>query len=146
MMRFLVFFLFLAAQAAPAGAGGLWPEELVCKTGGKIKYIYKGVAKTEAAAYCYSADHSYLVSPGCRLGKECAALAGTLRQIPDSALSGSLGSPGFKLCRRAGGDPQLLEYFDGEKWWAADRCLFTRDGSFVDTGILVRKRARAGRK
>lgn len=142
-MKFAAYVLLLIPGLAPA-APALWPAQLSCQANGKIKYIYKGEEKMEVAGYCFSADHSYLLSPGCQ-NQPCAALSGSLPKIPDSDLAGSLGSPGFKLCRKVGGEPQLLEYFDGEKWWSADRCLFARDGSFVDTGILVKKRSLGGK-
>lgn len=137
-------FIILLVMPPLTQAAELWPADLICNAGGKIKFIFKNETKIEAASYCFSADHSYFLSSDCRQ-KPCAALGKGLKKIPDSALTGKLGSPGFKLCRQAGGDPQLLEYTDGEHWWPADRCLFPRDGSFVDTGILVRKRSLEGK-
>lgn len=130
--------LLLMLPLSALGAEPLFPTELNCQPSGKIKYVYGGKEESETATYCFSPDFSYFLSANCREGG-CLALEKKLGQIAERRLQGPLGNPGFRLCREAGGDPQLLEYYDGSKWRSNDRCFFLADRSYVDTGILVKK-------
>ncbi|AFY00794.1 hypothetical protein Bdt_1094 [Bdellovibrio bacteriovorus str. Tiberius] len=46
------------------------------------------------------------------------------------------GKPSFKLCRKLGGKPELLDFQAATKTYKLDRCLF-KDASFVDTDTLL---------
>lgn len=136
-MIFLLLVFFHSGVSLAVESTPLFPESLTCLSEGKIRYLEMGKSKTEIGKFCFSEDRSYFFSSSCR-DEKCAALKADLSEIKSLALAGQVGSPGFKLCRRAGGVAELLDFFDGKRWWSMDRCRFEADGSFVDTGILLR--------
>jgi hypothetical protein len=137
-MSFMVM-LWLAAGAWGGVKVQPFPEQLICLKSGQLRFIDQGLQSTKVADFCFSEDRSYFLSSSCQRNQDCLALSTDLSEIKKPALAGKVGSPGFKLCRRAGGTPELLEFYDGKKWWSMDRCLFTEDSSYVDTGILLRR-------
>lgn len=121
-----------------AAYGGVIPTDLECQNQGKIRYVSLGKQHIETAAYCYSKNKSYFLSASCR-DRDCAATKTSPCKVSLAALSREAGNPGFQLCHKLKGFAQVVEFYDGKKWWSMDRCLFY-DGSFVDTGILLGRR------
>jgi hypothetical protein len=101
----------------------------------RIKSQSFGKATLSTARVCTNKARDQLLSENCRKGK-CAALQFKLATaLP---VGGSVGKPGFEMCKAAQGMPELIEFqFKGGPWYKLDRCLFTSDGSFVDTGTLI---------
>lgn len=135
-MMFL-FFTLAAFAASPS----VIPSGLRCESRGAIRIREMGKVQAQPASYCFTPDFSYFISESCRRGR-CGAFRASLAGISDKALMGKVGSPGFKLCRLAGGEAELLEFKEGTHWWEMDRCRFP-DGSYVDTGLLLQLWGRA---
>lgn len=107
----------------------------ICLKDGKIRFRFGAKVVEEKASYCFDATRSMLESMNCH-GRECAARKTAKRKIPMESLKGQFGSPGFKLCFEYKATPQIMEFYDGKKWWELDRCLFKEDNSFLDTSSL----------
>ncbi len=114
--------------------------KLECLDAGKLRFLALGSQQEEKSAYCFDKTRSYFLSKSCH-GKDCAAKTKKVCAVDPGRLKGQVGSPGFKLCEGAGGVPQILEFHDGEKWWSMDRCLFVSDGSYMDTGLMLKSRS-----
>lgn len=140
MKRQLFIILFLisfSVSAAPSWLQKIGAPEVECLKKGQIKITYMGRTLTEEKAYCFSKTRSHLLSSNCKSGA-CAILKSPVCEAAKRKnLYNEVGSPGFRLCNAVGGHAELLEFYDGKKWWTMDRCRHTKDGSFVDTGILL---------
>lgn len=119
------FFLMLAPKA---GA-----EDLTCSTGLIRKETF-GHVSSESSAFCYNGEKTTLVSRDCA-EKKCSAFYSHER-YSIFELSSEVGKPGFLLCRRLGGKPELIDFSVGDRFFKLDRCLFG-DGSFSDTSLLL---------
>lgn len=128
-------FLFFIQTAAAAEV-----KNFECQEAGKIRFRYAGREVEESSSYCYNPKRSVFISKSCRDSNKCAAHKVDVCEPGNWVLQGKFGTPGFRLCQAVKGSPQLLEFFDGKKWWSMDRCYFEADQSFVDTGILLKKR------
>ncbi len=53
-------------------------------------------------------------------------------------LLSSVGKPGFELCRKLNGTPQIIEFQVDRIWYRLDRCSFDEKG-FIDTDSLLAK-------
>lgn len=104
-----------------------------CLPHGKIRFQYRGEKISEKSSYCFDETRSRLESLSCRGGK-CQAKRIDVCTKDSTKIFSQVGSPGFAFCQAAGGVGQILEFFDGEKWWELDRCFFKEDGSYLDTG------------
>ena len=102
---------------------------------GKLRYIAFFKVQIIQAKYCTNRDRTALYSLSCK-NKNCDAFK-QIFTINEDALYSEVGKPGFRLCREVGGDPQIIEFSANKKWYKLDRCLFTSDDSFVDTGTLL---------
>jgi hypothetical protein len=109
-------------------------KDLEC-TKGKIRYRKLQERVEENANICFNRERNRLLSKNC-LEEKCLALRSRKTERPAPNLSFNQGSPGFKNCWRRGGEPHLLEFFDGKTWWELDRCYFQKDSSFVNTDLL----------
>lgn len=116
------------------------PSQLTCEAEGKIRFQFAAREVQEASAYCFDASRSTFISKSCLDFKKCAAGQAKVCDVGDWIFQGSVGSPGFKLCQAVKGSPQILEFYDGKKWWSMDRCFFESDQSYIDTGILIENR------
>lgn len=115
-------------------------EEFECLSGGKLRFLALGSRHEESSSYCFDKTRSLFLSRSCH-ERECAAKKAKGCEVPAEKLRGEVGTPGFKLCKAVGGEPQILEFHDGKKWWSMDRCLFLADGSYMDTGLMIQQRA-----
>jgi len=104
---------------------------------GKIRATTLGKIAIENVEYCYNKDRSSIISANCKSG-QCQALFGT-SDLTMRELMSAYGTPGFKLCRSMGAQPQLIEFESQGEWFKLDRCIFPKDNSFIDTGSLFKK-------
>lgn len=134
--------IFAAFPLLSFGASSSWLErigspDLECIKKGRIKITYMGRTLIEKKPYCFSKTKSHFLSANCKDGS-CAILKSSVCKASQKKnFYKAVGSPGFRLCSAVGGKAELLEFFDGKKWWTMDRCRHTKDGSFVDSGILL---------
>lgn len=118
--------LLLAAQAFAA--------DLTCQTG-TLRMPYDGKTKAlESQNYCYNEDRTELFSKDCQ-NRKCMAFT-IDSEVKMSDIMNQHSNPGFNLCRKLGGKPELLEFEANKDWFSLDRCVF-KDGSYVSTGELV---------
>ena len=116
---------------------GFWThadEPLRCEKG-QIRSVTAGKAEVTDVTFCYDkATKSQLFSPNCR-SKKCVAF-----EYPEGLrfkdFVGPTGSPGFKVCRKVGGVPRIVEFSVSGKWYKLDQCNF-QDGSFVNSDYLA---------
>lgn len=113
-----------------------------CLDNGKIRYRKFGKMTEENASYCFDKSTGSLSSQSCKKGNcEAVNAIGKKSDKEVAATANSaFGTPGFHMCRALGGEPQIMEYFDGKDWNQADRCSFKNDGSFVNTSRLLQKK------
>jgi hypothetical protein len=112
----------------------IYASDLTCSIG-KITQRTFGKVYSESKEICYNQDKNILVSRNCE-NKRCMAYSSKQR-FSFNDLFNEKGKPGFVLCRKLGGDPQLIDFYVNNKPYALDRCTFS-DGGFVDTGHLLR--------
>jgi len=103
---------------------------------GKIRLRRFGKYELSMSKYCTNNESTILIGYTCR-SKSCDALNKKI-MLDDGTLYSEVGKPGFKLCRELGGDPQIVEFLVSKRWYKLDRCLFVSDGSFIDTGTLMK--------
>jgi hypothetical protein len=127
--------LFLFVSFAQASE-----EKLHCLEAGQLRFLALGSTREEKSSYCFDKSRSLFLSSSCHK-KKCHAKKNKGCKVPPESLRGSVGSPGFKLCQALGGEAQILEFHDGERWWSMDRCLFLSDGSYMDTGLMLKQRS-----
>ncbi|RZA06728.1 MAG: hypothetical protein EOP11_09570 [Proteobacteria bacterium] len=112
-------------------------EALTCQSG-LYRYRYNGSMHEDPSKFCFDQARSQLRSASC-LGGNCEALS---QKICDLAAPPGGSQGGARFCRALGGFLQQGAFYDGKAWWDLDRCLFTADISFVDSGSLSARRAR----
>lgn len=108
--------------------------DLKCE-GGEIRYLLDGKMEFEKSTYCYNADKTVLLSYEC-VEKKCAK-SFIKSDISKSELSSVIGAPGFSLCRKLSGTPQIIEFRAEGKWWELDRCVFQKQ-LYLDSAYLFR--------
>lgn len=109
-------------------------EPLQCEKG-QIRSVTSGKVTVTDFKYCYDkATKSQLFSPNCR-SKKCVAFDYP-EELRFKEFIGPTGSPGFKVCRKVGGIPQIVEFSVSGKWYKLDQCVF-QDGSFVNSDYLA---------
>lgn len=109
--------------------------EEVCKNG-EIRYMHNQKYVSNVQRFCMEKNKVY--SLGCK-GNKCDFLQSPEKRPVDISQSNStLGSPGFKVCRALGGQPQIFEYrFSDQKDWTEDsRCIFGKD-EFVSNDMIL---------
>lgn len=128
-----------------SGFGGFAKAETFdgkCLDSGKIRYHKFGKLTEENVGFCFNKTSGILESASCSKKSGCEArnvLAKKDLQAVAKAANADFGAPGFQACRTLGGEPQLIEYFDGESWVPLDRCSFSTDKSFANTARLLKK-------
>ena len=108
-------------------------EKFSCSEGTITKTAFEKIS-SESAGICYNNDKTALVSKNC-LERKCSVFQNPAR-YSISEFMGDIGKPGFKLCRKIGGKPELIEFSIEKKFYKLDRCLFP-DGNFSDTSLLL---------
>lgn len=114
----------------------LQAEELKC-TKGKIKKLLRGKETVETASYCTDKKGTILISEACHKQKCLEKLKGVEFDLARETASG-VGSPGFALCRKLGGSPEIISFKLGKGWASLDRCLLEPASNYVDTGHLYK--------
>lgn len=132
------FLLLLALAASLPQAEAKLPPAVItameCRDG-KIRTTEYGKKKEAKARICFDKSRTRLVSADCQKNN-CAAVKMRSADPAKNTLPGEWGSPAFKYCYQTGGDPEIMDFFDGKKWWSLDRCRFPEDGSFVNAALL----------
>ncbi len=106
---------------------------------GKIRYIEGKDEKVMNENYCYDSLLRKIYSSGrCKPNTKCMADFDQPIPMKMSEVTGEKGSPGFKICEKVGGVPQIIDYWEGDKWVKTARCVF-KDGSYIDNGTLATK-------
>lgn len=107
-----------------------------CISDGKIKYVESGNIHYETSNYCTNSTGTTLISAKCAKDKNCLILLPTIRLDPKD-LQFQSGKPGFELCRKLGGRGQIVEFEAHNAWQKLDRCSFSSDSWYIDTGFLL---------
>ncbi len=108
-------------------------EDLTCITG-KISQTTFGKTNAEKSTYCFNKNKTTLASKSC-LNQTCKAYQST-GKVSYKELYSEYGKPGFVLCRKLKGEPQIIYFYVDNKPYKLDRCTFS-DGGFIDTGLLL---------
>lgn len=88
----------------------------------------------EKSNYCFS---DKLISKKC-YKKKCTNIHRFPTSIEIKNFFAPVGSPGFKLCKKLQGSPQIMEYWTGKKWVLTSRCIFSKD-EYVEIDYLIGK-------
>ncbi|WP_413578132.1 hypothetical protein ACLVWU_06275 [Bdellovibrio sp. HCB290] len=113
----------------------IFAASLTCQTG-SFRMPYDGATKVvKAQTYCFNEDRTELYSKDCQ-SRKCSAFNLEI-QVKMADLLNESSNPGFNLCRKLGGKPELLQFEASAEWFALDRFNF-KDGAFVSTGELMR--------
>jgi hypothetical protein len=99
-----------------------------------LGWIESGSERTEVTQVCHNDDQTVLVSRTCWDGK-CPELS-MKRKWSLVEFDSELGRVGHHLCKKMGGQPQIIWFVVGSKKWDLDRCIF-RQNQFIDTGSLM---------
>lgn len=110
----------------------------ICKVG-EIKYVHNKNDIIQKMEFCVDTTDNgkFVFSKNCS-GSACKALSDpSSKPIDLRKYKSSIGSPGFKVCRELGGQPQLYFYrFDSKEEWQDDsRCIFS-EKEFVSNALL----------
>lgn len=122
-----LFLLIGVAEAAPDQCGV-----------GTFRSAFAGKRIEEPVSYCGDLSRGTFRAKACA-EKKCRALEQNLCGL--KLEFSPMGSPGSRLCEKAGGVFQIGSIFDGKVWRDTDRCLFPEDKSFADSGSLVARYA-----
>lgn len=107
---------------------------------GKIRYTENKKQVIINSHYCFNTELRAISSTNrCQNGCMSESLSPLI--LKHSELNSEIDSPPFKICRKAQGIPQQIEYWANKKWIATSRCLFS-DGSFQDIDHLISSRVR----
>jgi hypothetical protein len=104
----------------------------------KIRIIYnkKAVLSNEVLCKIKTKDQMlFYLSKSC-LEDKCEILSRKKAPISIKDYYRNIGSPGFKLCNKLGGIPQIFEFSSGKNiWQSTERCLFG-SSDFVEISLL----------
>lgn len=103
------------------------------------KIIYMKKAEIETVTLCKNktSDKMLFYTSASCLNNKCEILKRTKKKIAIPDYTGSIGSPGFKLCQSLGGIPQIFDFQDESKLWKnSERCFFGRE-DFVEISLLT---------
>jgi hypothetical protein len=103
----------------------------------KIQYITFGIKSVENSYFCTNQYKDLIISNNCK-NKKCYAYKASHLKYRVSSLSSEVGKPGFKLCRKLKGKPQIIRFLVLKKWYKLDRCIFSTDNSYIDSGSLLK--------
>ena len=126
MLKYFISLLLLATIPAHA-------DEFQCVSG-RFSWLEHSVEQIKKANYCYSEDKAEIVSKNCR-DQSCSAYKVGKRFYPEELLS-PIGTPGFRLCRELGAEPEIVSFEVDKEFYETDRCTFP-NGAFVSTDLLL---------
>lgn len=109
-------------------------QELSCGTGTVTKMVF-GQKQTQNVSLCYNENRGTLFSVSCAK-KNCDVFKKPERFLFKEIYS-EMGSPGFEVCRRLQGVPEIITVDIADKSFPADRCVFP-NGDFADTGSVFK--------
>ena len=118
-------------------------SKCMTKKTGKIRYFESEKEVITKEPYCFDSEQQILMSDSKCKSKEgqvktCVASSLDTIKMNSADVFESDGTPGFTICFKNSGTPQLMEYWDGKKWIKSSRCIFG-DNSFVDISTLNMK-------
>lgn len=119
----------LSSAAAFAAKPGEWKCEK-----GQLRF---GGTGAEDSSYCYRPEPNQLLSKNCHSGK--CELIDRIRKADDKVFReevSPVGNPEFRLCRKLGGTPRVLEFRAEGKWKSFNECRFAGDNSFANVDFL----------
>jgi len=107
---------------------------------GKIRFNDGKIEKVVTESYCYDSILRKIYSIGrCKPNAKCMADTEQVIVLKKSEiLADPKVAPGFKICEKFQGQAQVIEFWDGSKWFKAARCLFG-DASYIDILTLAKK-------
>jgi hypothetical protein len=127
----LVMMVFASfAQAAPSDKGAWQCGSNELRSG--------SANKAERASYCLRDKPYQLLSENC-LGGKCELLS-RVQKAKDAdfeTADATVGNPGFRLCRKLGGEPRVIEFRKEGSWKPFNECRFAKDKSFANVDFLL---------
>jgi hypothetical protein len=107
----------------------------------KTKIIFDGKPEFEKISLCQKKTTDkmiFIISKSC-LNDQCEILQRTKKKIIIKNYTSNIGSPGFKLCEKLDGVPQIFEFLDqAHRWQSTERCFFGKN-DFVEISLLTRE-------
>jgi len=93
--------------------------------------------KVQSSAICYNENKDFIISHPCD-EKTCQA-KNNIKKFQGKIVNllSEYSKPGFTLCEKIKGEPEIIEFYAEKSWHKADRCLF-KDGSFISTDRLIK--------
>jgi hypothetical protein len=113
-------------------------QQDTCLDKGKLRYIYQSKEQTIDSSYCFNQTRNSLYSKNCKENCIAKKIVRDYSHKKMDLFNSGVGSPGFTLCYEMKGEPQIVEFSDGKAWFKLDRCVFSKDNSYVDTGSLMK--------
>lgn len=108
-------------------------NDMTC-TRSSFRSVTGGKTSITAHTFCYDKTKTKLSSKDCRR-QQCQAFK-LKKKFEFQELYQGIGNPGFALCRKLEGHPEILEFQVKKEWYKLDRCLF-KESSFVNTDQLM---------
>lgn len=134
MKKVLLFILIFYSYQSSAN------EETVDCIDGKIRYVENKKEVIINDHYCFDSILKTITSTK-KCPKHCTVDDLTPLKIKRSELTTERDSPLFKICRKANGVPQAIEYWANNKWIPTSRCLYN-DGSYQNIDRLISSRVK----
>lgn len=105
-----------------------------------IRFIYDSKTVLQKKIVCLSSNKASSESCQDITSKNCFASSWLKKKVPFKDMVKSVGSPGFNLCHKLGGLPQLYEIETAPgKWENYERCQSADLKQFVDIDDLISK-------
>ena len=131
-LKISLFTLFIMSVITSASASSDCVE-------GKTKHIFHNKEVITNENYCYDLESSMLYSTDpCAGEKICTSKNLNPIDFKLSEIDFETGSPGFKVCDKYSGTPQIIDFWAENQWRQSSRCIFS-DGSFIDNSSLTQK-------
>ena len=106
---------------------------------GKTRHILYNKEVITNENYCYDLESGMLFSSDpCASDKVCMSKDLDSIDFKLSSTNFEIGSPGFKICDKYNGKPQIMDFWADNQWRPSSHCIFT-EGSFIDNSALSEK-------
>ncbi len=133
-MKYTLFIYLIFINLTLAG------DEAIDCIDGKIRYTENKKVITITDRYCFDTVLKTITSTK-KCPNRCLVDDLTPVKVKRSELQTEVDSPMFKICRKANGVPQVIEYWANKQWISTSRCLFS-DGSYQDINRLISSRVK----
>lgn len=105
-----------------------------------IRYVYDSKTVVQKNTVCLSKNKANSENCQDMANAKCFASSWLKEKVPFKDLVQSVGSPGFNLCHKRGGLPQLYEIeMSPGKWMNYERCQSADLKEFIDIDDLIAK-------